>query len=57
MSLLMQQLVVIAAVVMAVTYIVIHFVRKRKLKAGCKSCPALRDLIEKNQTSGKASSV
>ena len=52
MSLLLQQLVVLAALVLAVVYIVIYFIRKRKLKADCKSCPAIRELLDKNRSSG-----
>ncbi len=57
MTTLVQQITVLSAVVGAAVYIVIYFLRRRKLKVGCKSCPALKDLQQKTADTGESSSV
>jgi len=53
MTTLLQQIAVSTAVIGAVIYIPIYFLRRRKLKAGCKSCPALKDLQQRTADAGK----
>jgi len=57
MTTLAQQITVLSAVLGAAVYIPIYFLRRRKLKAGCKSCPALKDFQHKTVDAGKSSSV
>ncbi|UCD62955.1 MAG: hypothetical protein JSW34_09360 [Candidatus Zixiibacteriota bacterium] len=42
MSMFWQQVIIYGALGLAVTYLVIHYVRRRRIKAGCRSCPAVK---------------
>ncbi|MEW6411614.1 MAG: hypothetical protein AB1483_03970 [Candidatus Zixiibacteriota bacterium] len=48
---LWQQVIIGGAIVLAGLYVVIYYVRRRRLKAGCKSCPALKAMEDKGKTS------
>lgn len=55
MTTVLQQFAVLGAIIGAAAYIPIYFVRRRKLKAGCKHCPALKDLERKTANADKIS--
>ncbi len=49
MSVFWQQIIIGGAVALAGLYIVVYYIRRRRLKTTCKSCPALKAL-EENKT-------
>jgi len=44
MAVFWQQIMVFAAVCLAMVYLVVYYVRRRRRKAGCASCPTLKVL-------------
>jgi len=44
MDIFWQHVLVVVAVGLAVTYLVIRYVRRRRRQAGCAACPATRNL-------------
>ena len=57
MALLWQQIIVGGALLVAGTYLVVYFYRRRKAKTGCQSCPALEAMASKQSSPEKTSSV
>ncbi|MFH1373487.1 MAG: hypothetical protein ABII79_06825 [bacterium] len=49
MDIFWQQVLVGVAVGLAVTYLIIRYVRRRRRQAGCASCPVMRDLDERQR--------
>jgi len=44
MDILWQQVLVLASVCLAVVYLVVHYVRRKRRKTGCDNCPTLKVL-------------
>jgi len=53
MDLFWQQIIVFAAVFLAVVYLVVHYVRRKRRKAGCANCPTLKVLQDRQKTKAK----
>lgn len=53
MAVFWQQIMVFAAVCLAVVYLVVYYVRRKRRKAGCANCPTLKVLQDQQKVKAK----
>lgn len=57
MSTLWQHLLVLGIIGAAIVYLVIYYIRRRKNKSACASCPSLRVLQDNRRVKTKSKSL
>ncbi len=53
MDIIWQQIMVFAAVCLAVVYLVVYYIRRKRRKASCADCLTLRVLQDRQKTKAK----
>jgi len=53
MDIFWQQIIVFAAVCLAVVYMVVYYIRRKRRRAGCANCLTLKVLQDQQKTKAK----